>query len=146
MLTSNVCFGLPKNCVSDGHFPALVMDKWIFFSQVDNSWMELIKAIPDICHGRHGRRPCKFSLPGVNFSRLNAKNLPFYCIIWHTGCNATWCIIYLVTVCNLHNMSDLHNNFTQRCVVCDLILCTMCLIYAECVVVLHSVCSFALSV
>ena len=37
LLTSNVCFGLPKNCVSDGHFPALVMDKWIFFSQVDNS-------------------------------------------------------------------------------------------------------------
>ena len=31
LLTSNVCFGLPKNCVSDGHFPALVMDKWIFF-------------------------------------------------------------------------------------------------------------------
>ena len=23
--------------------------------------------IPDICHGRHGRRPCKFFLPGVNF-------------------------------------------------------------------------------
>ena len=34
--------------------------------------------IPDICHGRHGRRPCKFFLPGVKFSRLNAKNLPFY--------------------------------------------------------------------
>ena len=36
------------------------------------------KTIPDICHGRHGRRPCKFFLPGVKFSRLNAKNLPFY--------------------------------------------------------------------
>ena len=34
--------------------------------------------IPDICYRRHGRRPCKFFLPGVKFSRLNAKNLPFY--------------------------------------------------------------------
>ena len=25
--------------------------------------------IPDICHGRHGRRPCKLFLPGVNFSQ-----------------------------------------------------------------------------
>ena len=27
----------------------------------------LLSSIPDICHGRHGRRPCKFFLPGVNF-------------------------------------------------------------------------------
>ena len=31
-------------------------------------------SIPHICHGRHGRRPCKFFLPGVNFYRFNAKN------------------------------------------------------------------------
>ena len=30
--------------------------------------------IPHICHGRHGRRPCKFFLAGVNFYRFNAKN------------------------------------------------------------------------
>ena len=33
--------------------------------------------IPHICHGRHGRRPCKFFLPGVNFYRFNAKNWQF---------------------------------------------------------------------
>ena len=33
-----------------------------------------VEAIPDICHGRHERRPCKFSLAGVNFYRFNAKN------------------------------------------------------------------------
>ena len=33
--------------------------------------------IPDICHGRHGRRPCKFFLAGVNFYRFNAKNWQF---------------------------------------------------------------------
>ena len=33
--------------------------------------------IPDICHGRHGRRPCKFFLDGVNFYRFNAKNWHF---------------------------------------------------------------------
>ena len=38
-------------------------------------------SIPHNCHGRHGRCPCKFFLPGVIFSRLNAKNLPFYSII-----------------------------------------------------------------
>ena len=37
--------------------------------------------IPHNCHGRHGRCPCKFFLPGVIFSRLNAKNLPFYSVI-----------------------------------------------------------------
>ena len=30
--------------------------------------------IPHICHGRHGRRLCKFFLAGVNFYRFNAKN------------------------------------------------------------------------
>ena len=30
--------------------------------------------IPDICHGRHRRRPCKFFLAGVIFFRCNAKN------------------------------------------------------------------------
>ena len=30
--------------------------------------------IPHICHGRHGRQPCKFFLAGVNFYRFNAKN------------------------------------------------------------------------
>ena len=34
-------------------------------------------SIPHICHGRHGRRPCKFFLPGVNFYRFNAKNWRF---------------------------------------------------------------------
>ena len=34
-------------------------------------------AIPHICHGHHGRRPCKFFLPGVNFNRFNAKNWQF---------------------------------------------------------------------
>ena len=29
--------------------------------------------IPDICHGRHGRRPCKFFLPGVNFQDWTRK-------------------------------------------------------------------------
>ena len=33
--------------------------------------------IPHICHGRHGRRPCKFFLAGVNFYRFNAKNWQF---------------------------------------------------------------------
>ena len=39
--------------------------------RVDNTF------IPDICHGRHGRRPCKFFLAGVNFYRFNAKNWQF---------------------------------------------------------------------
>ena len=33
--------------------------------------------IPHICYGRHGRRPCKFFLPGVNLYRFNAKNWQF---------------------------------------------------------------------
>ena len=33
--------------------------------------------IPHICHGRLGRRPCKFFLAGVNFYRFNAKNWHF---------------------------------------------------------------------
>ena len=33
--------------------------------------------IPHICHGRHGRRPCKFFLPGVNLYRFNANNWQF---------------------------------------------------------------------
>ena len=33
--------------------------------------------IPHICHGRHGRRPCKFFLAGVNFYRFKAKNWHF---------------------------------------------------------------------
>ena len=37
----------------------------------------LVPLIPDICHGRHGRRPCKFFLAGVNFYRFNAKNWHF---------------------------------------------------------------------
>ena len=36
-----------------------------------------VTSIPDICHGRHGRRPCKFFLTGVNFYRFNAKNWQF---------------------------------------------------------------------
>ena len=32
-----------------------------------------VVAIPHICHGRHGRRPCKFFLAGVNFYRLTRK-------------------------------------------------------------------------
>ena len=35
------------------------------------------KSIPHICHGRHGLRPCKFFLAGVNFYRFNAKNWQF---------------------------------------------------------------------
>ena len=42
--------------------------------------------------------------------------LLFNCIIWHTGCNATWCIIYLVTVCNLHNIHTV-----LQCVVLHLV-------------------------
>ena len=37
----------------------------------------MVMSIPDICHGRHGRRPCKFFLAGVNFYRFNAKNWHF---------------------------------------------------------------------
>ena len=33
--------------------------------------------IPHICHGRHGRRPCKFFWASVNFYRFNAKNWHF---------------------------------------------------------------------
>ena len=33
-----------------------------------------ILVIPHICHGRHGRRPCKFFLAGINFYRFNMKN------------------------------------------------------------------------
>ena len=37
--------------------------------------------IPDICHGRHGRRPCNFFLAGVIFYRFNAKNWHFWQIL-----------------------------------------------------------------
>ena len=30
--------------------------------------------IPHICHGHHGRCPCKFILSGVKFSTLSTKN------------------------------------------------------------------------
>ena len=33
--------------------------------------------IPDICHRRHGRRPCKIFLAGVDFYRFNAKHWQF---------------------------------------------------------------------
>ena len=33
--------------------------------------------VPHICHRRHGRRPCKFFLAGVNFYRFNANNWQF---------------------------------------------------------------------
>ena len=48
--------------------------------------------IPDICHRRHGRCPCNFFLAGVNFSRCNAKDWPFYCMIWDTLYNITQCV------------------------------------------------------
>ena len=38
---------------------------------------ELLQDIPYICHGRHGWRPCKIFLAGVNFYRFNAKNWQF---------------------------------------------------------------------
>ena len=41
-----------------------------FFSEL---WL-----IPHICHGRHGRRPCKFFLAGINFFGCNAKNWRFF--------------------------------------------------------------------
>ena len=31
---------------------------------------EMNRTIPDICHGRHGRRPCKFFLAGVKFLQI----------------------------------------------------------------------------
>ena len=37
-----------------------------------------LKSIPHICHGRHGRRLCKFFWAGVNVYRFNAKNWRFY--------------------------------------------------------------------
>ena len=84
-----------------------------------------IFSLPDICHGRHGRCPCRFFLAGVNFVRCNAKDWPSYCTaVWfetfcvrlHNVCNATQCMI-LYTVCNLHDMCDYtHSNFTKRCV------------------------------
>ena len=37
----------------------------------------VISFIPHICQGRHGQRPCKFFLPGVNFYRFNVKNWQF---------------------------------------------------------------------
>ena len=33
--------------------------------------------IPHNCHGRRGRRPCKFFLAGVNFYRFNVENWQF---------------------------------------------------------------------
>ena len=45
----------------------------------ESTWMS--RAIPHICHGPHGRRPCKFFLPGVNFYRFNAKNWHFWLIL-----------------------------------------------------------------
>ena len=38
---------------------------------------EVDYTIPHICHGGHGRRPCKFFLAGVNFYRFNGKNWQF---------------------------------------------------------------------
>ena len=39
--------------------------------------LALALVIPHICHRHHRRCLCKFFLPGVIFSRLNAKNWPF---------------------------------------------------------------------
>ena len=57
---------------------------WVFFwSDGDcsytneNHFSALLSAIPHICHGCHGRRPCKFFLASVNFFRCNAKNWRF---------------------------------------------------------------------
>ena len=66
---------------------------WTFKSDVDPVWF---KPYLIIVTGTTPRCPCKFFLPGVIFTRLNAKNLPFYSIIWHTVFNETPCILYTV--------------------------------------------------
>ena len=35
--------------------------------------MLMVMTIPDICHGRHGRCPCKFFLAGVFFLDVTQK-------------------------------------------------------------------------
>ena len=52
---------------------------WLFqvFNFLQLIWMIKQKNIPHICHGRHGRRPCKNFLAGVNFYKFNAKNGQF---------------------------------------------------------------------
>ena len=48
-------------------------------SDVTENHMQFARIIPHICHGRHGRRPCKFFLAGVNFYKFNAKRYhPIY--------------------------------------------------------------------
>ena len=50
----------------------------LFESFKGNLFLDFVTGgIPHICHGRHGRRPCKFFLAGVNFYRFNAKNWRF---------------------------------------------------------------------
>ena len=70
---------------SDGFQPFdFTSRSWLVSQEAGGADFEII---PDICYRRHRRRLCKFFLPGVNFSRLNAKNLLFNCIMWHTVYN-----------------------------------------------------------
>ena len=55
------------------------------------------ECIPHICHGHHGRCPCKIILSGVKFSRLNAKHYIFYCF---GGIFVYFCIFLGVKFCH----------------------------------------------
>ena len=115
------------------------------------------RCIHHICYRRHRQCLCKLFLPGVNYSRLNTKNLLCdiavqqcvqHClsVILQNVCEFTQCTI-LYTVCYIHYTVC---NFTQSVFFCTqaVMLYSLCNLYRMCCfytqyVVLRSVYSFA---
>ena len=59
------------------HQHVLNIDMDVYFVRYVLLSFVIATSIPHICHRRHGRRPCKLFLAGVNFFRFNAKNWQF---------------------------------------------------------------------
>ena len=83
-----------------------------------NSWLQT--PIPHICHGRHGRRPCKFFLAGVNFYRLAIyceklaiywEKLAIYCEKLAIDC-IFWCKFCSPKICLCKKMTNMRYAYT----------------------------------
>ena len=75
LLTINIDYCWTMRCSFHGFFEEDVNFCSFIYSQVR-------QPIPDICHRRHGRRPCKFFLAGVIFfSDLTRKIDNLLCIL-----------------------------------------------------------------
>ena len=75
MAKVDLCFS--SNKLTKWYLLHFLSWSWPIFC-TEKNWMTLVQnIIPDICHRHHRRCLCKNFLPGVIFSRLNAKNCHF---------------------------------------------------------------------